>query len=303
MNEIPSAAVPASVISLLVREFSHQTVAEQAKLKAQLAALLAVAIGPLRNAARVVLDAPDGMVAVVLDEPARALEVAQRAQSAAEGLPLCIGVNHGPVKLAADAGGVPELLGDGIVAAVTLAKLATRGRLLASRSFHDALEATAPHRATEISSIGAFTDANVRTHDLFTLDPRAAAARRRWLLAAGALAVCGILAAGAGVRLVRSGAKRPAVIQLEITPLGDIFVDGEKKGRSPPLTRLEVSPGPHTIEVRNPAHPPLKLALNLKPAEEMSVTHTFAAPKKADRARKEKKEESFIDGVRRKLGI
>ena len=41
MNEIPSAAVPASVISLLVREFSRQTVAEQAKLKAQLAALLA----------------------------------------------------------------------------------------------------------------------------------------------------------------------------------------------------------------------------------------------------------------------
>lgn len=49
-------------------------------------------------------------------------------------------MNHGPVKLAADAGGVPELPGDGIVAALTLAKPATRGRLLVSRHF-DSLEA------------------------------------------------------------------------------------------------------------------------------------------------------------------
>lgn len=45
-----------------------------------------MAIGPLPDDARIVLDAPDGMAAVKLDEPARALEVAPRAQSAAADL-------------------------------------------------------------------------------------------------------------------------------------------------------------------------------------------------------------------------
>ena len=100
MTGIAQAAVAASVISLLIREFSRQTVVEQARLKERLAELLAAAIGPLPESERIVLDAPDGMVVVVLDDSLGALGLAQRAQSAAGDLPLCVGVNHGPLKLA-----------------------------------------------------------------------------------------------------------------------------------------------------------------------------------------------------------
>jgi hypothetical protein len=72
---------------------------------------------------------------------------------------------------------------------------------------------------------------------------------------------------------------RPAAIEFEITPRGEIFVDGVPKGRSPPLTRLELSPGPHTVEVRSGPHPPLRLEVDLAPAEEMTITHSFVAPK------------------------
>jgi hypothetical protein len=73
---------------------------------------------------------------------------------------------------------------------------------------------------------------------------------------------------------------RPAIIQLEITPRGDVFVDGVRQGRSPPLTRLEVDPGPHTIEVRNNPSPPLRLELSLGSGQEMTISHTFVMPKR-----------------------
>jgi len=71
----------------------------------------------------------------------------------------------------------------------------------------------------------------------------------------------------------------PAVIHLDITPRGDIYTDGVLQGSSPPLTEIEIYPGPHTIEVRNAASPPLRLELSLGSGEKMTITHSFAAPK------------------------
>ncbi len=298
-------ATPAdvSVIGLTIREFARQPVADQARLKAQLEALAAIAIQSVGAADRVVLEAPEGLVVTVLGSPEDALQVAERAQAGAADLPLCIGVNHGPVKLGSDPGGGQSLIGDGIVGAVTLSNLATRGRLLISRSFREALAAFAPHRASDFSSVGVVTDDNVRTHELFTLDPAARVARKRRLMIIGALAVTVAVGAGVAARVMRSSAKRPAIIGFQIAPQGDIFVDGELKGTSPPLTRLEVPPGVHTIEVRSAGYPPLRLEMSLKPAEEIKVTHEFAAKKTEKKARKDSKGERFIDDVRRRLGL
>lgn len=288
MNEAVPAPVLASVIGLVIREFSRQPVGEQTKRKAQLEALVAMTIPSLPVADRIVLDLPEGIAVVVLSSPKDALELAERSQTAAADLPLCIGVNHGPIKLISDPGHGAQLLGDGVVAAVTLANLATRGRFLVSRAFHDALTAFAPDRAAELSSVGVFTDGNVRTHELFTLDPQAAITRRRRLIKVGTLAVFGTVGLGVAARFV-VGLNRPAIIQFEITPWGDIVMDGETKGRSPPLKRLEASPGRHTIEVHNDPYPPLRLEVNLRPAQEMSVTHSF-------------QKEGFFEGLRRQLG-
>ncbi|MBI2296445.1 MAG: hypothetical protein HYU76_10535 [Betaproteobacteria bacterium] len=309
MNEIVSTPALASVVVLKIQEFTRRPVAEQIGLKAQLEALVTLAIRSLPAAERIVLDAPDGVAVVVLGSPRDALELAERSQAAAD-LPLGIGVNHGPVKPATDALRGPGLVGDGLAAGMTLANVATPGRFLASRSFHEALEAFAPGRADELSSAGVFTDSNVRTHELFTLDPQAANARRRRLIDIGILTVAAILGLGTAARFARldSGPVpvRPAVIAFEITPRGEVVINGVPQGRSPPLTRLEVDPGYYTIEVRNSPYPPLKLNVNLGSAEEMTITHSFAKPKSTTKSKTQSARESareLVRDVRRQLGF
>lgn len=311
---MPSAAVKnetaptlASVIVLKIQEFARRPVAEQSGLKAQLEALVALAIRPLPAANRVVLDTPDGVTVVTLGDPQAALELAERSQAAAADLPLCIGVNHGPVMAATDAVRGAGLVGDGLTAGMTLANVATPGRFLASRAFHDALEAHAPGRAADLSSVGVFTDPNVRTHELYALDQQASRARRRRLMLAGTLSVIVILGLGIAARVILQGmAARPAVIVFEITPRGDVVIDGVVKGRTPPLAQLEVSPGPHTIEIRNSPYPPLKLDVNLSPEEEMTIRHSFARPKSAQPKSTEPKSKSAGDywrDLRRRIGF
>lgn len=308
MNEIVSTPALASVVVLKIQEFTRRPVAEQVRLKAQVEALAALAIQSLPAAHRLVLDAPDGVAVVLLGGPKDALELAERSQAVAADLPLCIGVNHGPVKPATDALRGPGLVGDGLAAGMTLANVATPGRLLVSRSFYEALEAFAPSRADDLSSAGVFTDSNVRTHELFTLDQRTALARRRRLIAVGTLAVIGILGLGLAARVVRHGGvmAQPAVIEFEITPRGEVFIDGVLKGRSPPLTRLEVDPGPYTIEVRNSPYPPLRLEVSLGSGEEMIISHSFSSPKSATKGKTQSARESareLVRDVRRQLGF
>jgi hypothetical protein len=188
--------------------------------------------------------------------------------------------------------GAPRFAGDGIVSALALANLATRGRSVVSRSFREALAAVAPQRAKALVSLGAMTDATLRTHELFTPDPRVASARRRRLVLGGGVAACGILATGVAARVMR---EKPAVIEFDITPQGDIYVDGELRGTSPPMTRLAVGPGARLIEVRHDPYAPLRLQMNLKPAEEMKVTHAFST------RRQRREGDSFVEDVWRRL--
>ncbi|MGA8051802.1 MAG: PEGA domain-containing protein, partial [Burkholderiales bacterium] len=88
---------------------------------------------------------------------------------------------------------------------------------------------------------------------------------------------------------------RLASVRFHIKPRGDVFVDGVAKGRTPPLSRIELRPGTHTIEVRNGEYPPLKLRVNLGEAEEMTVTHSFVTP--------HQQKEGLIPRWRRKLGL
>lgn len=286
-TEAPPAA--ASVVVLRIPDFSRKPVTEQVRLRDRLEALVTFAIRPLSVAARIVLDAPEGMAVVVVGGPGAALELAKRSQFAAEGLPLGIGVNHGPVMPASDAQRGPGLVGDGLAAAVTLSNAAVPGRLLASRSFREALKASDPGRVRELGPAGTYTDAHLREHELFALDWRPGFARRVRLVAFGVLAVAAILGAGFAARFVRLAYEpppppappppRPAVIRLEITPRGEVLVDGVPRGISPPLTEIELNPGPHAIEVRNRPYPPLRLELSLVSGQEMTVSHTFATPK------------------------
>ena len=134
---------------------------------------------------------------------------------------------------------------------------------------------------------GVYTDANVRTHELFALDRRTVLVRRWPLIVFGALTVAAIFGAGFAARHARLDVPPipepppvlPAIIDLDITPRGDVYTDGVLQGSSPPLTEIKVYPGPHTIEVRNAANPPLRLELSLGSGEKMTITHSFVAPR------------------------
>ena len=82
---------------------------------------------------------------------------------------------------------------------------------------------------------------------------------------------------------------KPAIVHLDITPRGQIWIDGVLQGTTPPLTELELYPGPHAIEVRNDPSPPLRLDLTLGSGEAMTIRHAFVAPQPAAKAAPPKK--------------
>ena len=280
-SETDSFRPLASVVFLGIHGFAHKPVAEQAKLRTQVDAVVATATMQLAEADRIILDAPDGAAIVVLANPQGALQAAERAIAATADLPMGVGINHGPVKLATGERNDSRLIGDGIDAAVSIAGFACPGDLLVSRSFRDALAESTPDLAVRFHRASSFTDARVRAHELFSLDSAASLAQTRRLISFAALACLGILALGVGARwalqsLVES--RQPAFLVFDIRPQGEIYVDGVMKGKAPALTRLQVVAGTHTVEVRNGKFPPFITEVDLSPGEQMQVKHSFTAP-------------------------
>jgi len=276
-NTLPSRA---SVIFARITEFVRRPVAEQARLRAQLEAALAVSLDEFPAERRIVLDAPDGVAVVILDDPAGALDIAQRcSRVTAAGVPVAIAINHGAVRPAPDDEGLQGLIGDAIGTAAAIAHFAGAGRLIVSRTFRDALAAAAPHRAVGLRPAGVFTDANVRTHEVLSPDPNVAGRRRKVLAAVGAIAMVGI-AAGAVVfredirREVYAG--KPGVLAFNVYPDGDVFVDGLPRGKSPPLAELRLDPGRHIVEVRKKGYPAYRYDVELRPGRMTTIEFAFA---------------------------
>lgn len=81
---------------------------------------------------------------------------------------------------------------------------------------------------------------------------------------------------GSGANAVVPAAKalRSPII-LAIQPWGEIYVDGKKKGVSPPLKSLLLTPGTHTIEIRNATFPAYIKTFDVKPGVETRIAHKF----------------------------
>ena len=297
MPEPNGSTATASVVFVSAAGFTDLPVADQARLKTRLEGLLARALAPLAGADRIVADTADGAAVVVLAPPVDALLLARRVRRAAreerEPLALRVGLNHGPIGIATDAAGEAQLVGDGIAAGASITPFAESGTVVASRDFRDALAAADGERAARLRPAGSVTDANLRAHELFafdggdTADAPFAPPQRRRLLLLGGLSVAGLLGAGLAVRGVRRAAaraKRPGTIALAITPWGEVRVNGESKGRSPPLKRLELTPGKHSIELRYPQNAPIVLEVDVSPGEELTVKHAFAVQRPAPAA-------------------
>lgn len=252
-----AAPVQASVVALGMADTAHRRAGEQANLHAQLEALTGVALQPLAAARRIVLDAEHALAVAVLEGPVAAMALAERARAAAGELPLRVGVDYGTLAGVEDAQRGSCLAGDGLDGALALADQADPGTILCTSRFRAALDAST-------AAVGA------------------ARSQRRWRMALFAAGASVLVAIGAGARALRplpAPPVKPALLQFEIKPHGEVYLDGKMKGPTPPLVQIEVAPGPHTLEVRNGAFAPLQLEVTLASAEQMTIRHEFVAPK------------------------
>src|SRR2546428_9131034 len=179
MKTTNAAATLASVVFLKIQEYARRPVQEQARLRAQLEAVLAVTLADLPPENRIVLEAADGTAVAVLADPGEALRLAERALPAmAAGLPLCIGINHGTVQMAS--GGDNGVIGDGIAVAASVAEFASPSRVLISRSFRDALADVTPGTAAGVFPAGGFPHPRRRTPARFFPAKAASRGPPRW---------------------------------------------------------------------------------------------------------------------------
>lgn len=71
-------------------------------------------------------------------------------------------------------------------------------------------------------------------------------------------------------------APQSATLLLAIKPWGEVYVDGEKIGITPPLKRFEVAPGRRQITVTNSILPSYRLDVTLDPEQQLTVMHDFS---------------------------
>jgi len=287
--------VPASVLFLRMRGFADDLPSTQKSRRERLAAVVKALLAAWDNEHRVVLDAPDGVAIVGEVEPAKALAGAQLVAEQGADANLGIGLHHGPVRALQDGS---RVVGDGIDTAAVLAGFAASQPIVASQAFREALALRAPRLAEDLEPAGEQVDERLRPHALYVFDPQPArhrAVRRKVVAGAGVMVLIGAGWAGRVLRERYEEARRPAVILLDVRPFGEVFVDGDAKGSSPPLVRLSLPAGPHTIEVRNGRLRPLHMQVLLQPGEEMQLKHVFAAAPPAARRARPKEQPGLLD--------
>lgn len=77
-------------------------------------------------------------------------------------------------------------------------------------------------------------------------------------------------------RVARATPKPLARLLLAVSPWGEIYVDGRKRGTSPPLTELKLAPGRHTVEIRNSTFVPYAETVDLKgETATVKIKHRF----------------------------
>jgi hypothetical protein len=223
-------SVFASVAFLKIHDFGRRPVVEQARLRAQLEAVVAVTLPALEESGRVVLDAADGIALVVLGDARGTLRIAERTLAAGvAGLPLAIGITHGAVRQSGN-GSAEGLLGDGIAVAAAIAELAGPQKLLLTREFRQALADAAPGAEAAVAAAGTHTDASLRAHELYKPDPRAARSRARRYAAASVLAVLAFLGAGVAYRASIEGPQAYADRMSAVMKNGTAQVKGYAQG-------------------------------------------------------------------------
>ena len=168
-----------------------------------------------------------------------------------------------PVGIAASAAAAEEAA----AAASAAGQSATAGAAIAVDNGSTAPAASAGIGATApgASATSAGTAASGDVAGGKTVVSKAEAARRRKAMAVatvtGGAPMSAVLAEG--------------VVQLAVSPWGQVEVDGKPMGISPPLTRLTLSSGSHTITVRNTDFPAYMATVTVDGESPVTLRHRF----------------------------
>ena len=70
-------------------------------------------------------------------------------------------------------------------------------------------------------------------------------------------------------------APEPGILSLAIAPWGEVFVDGNSVGVSPPLNHIDLAPGKHSVEVRNSSFPAYTAQVDIEMGKKFVLRHQF----------------------------
>ena len=84
-------------------------------------------------------------------------------------------------------------------------------------------------------------------------------------------------AAGTPAEAPRASPPRPASLRLAVSPWAEVWVDGVRKGVTPPDMSIALAPGVRRVELRNPAGPPVVRRVEVRVGQTVEISHRFAA--------------------------
>ena len=174
MLENPSKTWLCSVVFLDIAQYTRRPVAQQMKLKEQLAHCVEQAIANVAADDRIIVDTGDGAALCFLSDPEDALFAALSVRASLLENSACapymlvrIGINLGPTKVVRNLSGHLNPLGDGINKAQRVMSFAKPNQILVSRSYYDVIACLSEEYAQLFHYLGIHKDKHVREYPLY----------------------------------------------------------------------------------------------------------------------------------------
>ena len=179
-TDTASRTIIGSVLCVDLVGYSRRSVDQQGAIKKEFARLLTQSLKGVRPEDRIILDTGDGAAVSFLGDPEACLQFGLRlrdttgAHAAKLGCapgegPVRIAINLGPLKLAVDMNGHPNIIGDGIRVAEKVVAFAEPGDMIVTRSFHDMVSRLSDEHAQLFHYEGVRTDGNDRGHEIYSV--------------------------------------------------------------------------------------------------------------------------------------
>jgi serine/threonine-protein kinase len=151
----------------------------------------------------------------------------------------------------------------------------TGGALVATQAAHRAQSAGLPATYSAGAELLAVRSLPAENPAVAVPSSKAPDARERAQPASRGAAPTSSESANSVARPTAVAGRPTARLAVAVTPWGEVYVDGRKRGISPPLKEIRLAPGKHDIEIRNTMFPRYVQTVNLEADAQIKVKHKF----------------------------